>query len=185
METVWEEDTTRRSSLKNKIDNFEEELNQLKLKQASSKPTEFKFPFKWKNAANKSFSKLNQDKILCLYLSKKGQIIGPMFLDIYGGHIIIYKNKAHEYRPRELWFMKIGIKTVPVYIIREIDRKPVSNRDWDAVVARGDSTKNDELLLKMVKLAQLQKVAAAGGKAILYIVGGLIAAVVVGYVVFG
>lgn len=149
-----------------------------------AKRQQFKIPFKWKSKANKFGKKSTENSILCFYLTKNGWLQGPMWLPVVGGNLIIYKNKGHEFIPSELWLIKIGLKTVPIYLIREIDRKPISNKDWDEVIARGGSTKDDEVLLKMLKLAMIEKVKTAMNQSLLYIIGGITALGIALYVIF-
>jgi len=186
MAPVWEEDgTDRTTSLKQQVNRLTEEIERIKVETASKKKQkEFKLPLKWKSAARKSFNKQNEDKILCLYLSAKGQLHAPKFYPLVGGNIIIIKNKAHEYIPSETLYMKVSSKTFPIYFIREIDRKPVSNSDWNEVKERRDSTRNDEVILKMLKLAMVEKVKGQINKAIWWMLGLGIAALIVGYLFF-
>ena len=144
---------------------------------------EWKIPFKWKNNMRKSNGKANKDKVLVIYLSANYRIEPPMLLPVMGGNIVIYKDKAHEFDPSDLFLLKSGKNIVKVLIIREIDRKPVSNKDWAEVKQRGDSTRDDEVLLKMLKLAMVEKVKKAINTSFLWILG-LIAAAVVGYMIF-
>lgn len=188
MEFVREEDdsSSRSSNLKRKIERLNEDIEKLKLENASGKKQKsFKMPWKWKTAVNKSFKKNNDDNILCWYLTAKGQWVGPMFVPLVGGNVLIVKNRAHEFIPSEMTWMKVGTKTCPIYVLRQIDRKPISNTDWNEVINRKDTTKDDEVILKMLKLAMIEKVKGAINKNILWIVGIGIAAVVIGYMIFG
>lgn len=187
MENIREKETSTPSpgSIRDQIEQLKLEQSKLASKVYSKKEKkEFKVPFTWKSKAKKSFSKTNEDKILCLYLTKKGIWLGPIYLPIIGGNIVIYKNKAHEYDPRDLTFMKIGFKTYPLYVMREIDRRAVSNRDYKRVVKRGLSTKNDEVLLKMLKLATVEKAKVAVNKNLWWIIGLVLAAIIAAYVFF-
>lgn len=171
-----------RGTLSNKIRNLEDELTQLKReKEAGQTSKEFKFPFKWMWKFNQSRKAVNIEKVLIMFLNKKNEIEKPMFVPIYSGNIVIYKNKAYEFDPRGIWRLK-GVKGYPsVYLIREIDRRPlrnpdtrklvrdnsgrvvygkdaaVSNMDIEDVRARGDSTESDEFLIKAALKAYTDK----------------------------
>lgn len=117
-----------------------------------SKKKPFKWPFSWKSKANKSSKK--PDTVLVFYLNIKGEIQTPMIIPIYSGNMIIIKNKIHEVDPRAMWSLKLGNKTHKVLIVKEIDRRPVSNLDLDEVRRRGDATDSDEFLIKAALRAQ-------------------------------
>lgn len=110
-----------------------------KSKQASKK--KFKWPVKWKRTMRRSRKKDN--KILILYYTIKGDII-PMLLPIWSGDTIIIRSKPYEVDPRAFW--RLGKYRCMSF--REIDRRPISNLDYDYVKRRGDSTSSDEFLIK-------------------------------------
>jgi hypothetical protein len=112
----------------------------------------FKYPMKWKSKANKSSRK--PDTVLVFYLNIKGEIQTPMVVPIYSGNMVIIRNKIHEVDPRAMWSLKLGMKTHKVLIIKEIDRRPVSNLDLDEIRRRGDATDSDEFLIKAALRAQ-------------------------------
>jgi len=68
--------------------------------------------------------------------------------------MVIIRNKIHEVDPRAMWSLKLGAKTHKVLIIKEIDRRPVSNLDIDEIKRRGDATDSDEFLIKAALRAQ-------------------------------
>lgn len=185
MEDVWEEPSEQsrvsnlgtnnpeRLPIAQKFKALQDELAVLKReKESKEQSTPFKFPFKWNWKFRQARRKSNLEKVLILFLNKKNEIEPPIFVPIYSGNIIVYKNKAYEFDPRGIWRMK-GVRGYPsVYLIREIDRRPltnpntgkyirdkrgrlvyskdaaVSNLDIDEVRARGDSTESDEFLIK-------------------------------------
>lgn len=165
-------------ALERKQREIEEEKNNPKKKKV------FKWGFKAKQNINKFGKKVTQNQILCDYLNKQGIWEGPMYLPIVGGNLIPYKNKGHEYFPNEVTYRKMGTKVVPIYVMREIDRKPVSNTDWNAVRDRKDDTDEDELLLKMLLMAGIDKSKKVEAKGILWILGILVAVGIVAYVIF-
>lgn len=186
MENFRERTTTNRTapSLNEKLDRLIEQMTDREEKEITKESEKkWKMPVKWKSKISKAHKKINRGKVLVIYLSAKGEIEEPMFLPILGGNIIIHKDKAHEFDPSDMYLMKTGNKLARVLIIREIDRKPVSNRDWSEVKARGDSTRDDEVLLKMLKLAMVEKVKKQMNKSLLWILG-LVAAGIVAYMIF-
>jgi len=138
----------------------------------------WKFPSKWIRQAKKSSKR--RDAVLVFYLNIKGELENPMIVPIYGGNMVIIRNKVYEVDPRAIWNVKMGFnKTYKLLIIKEIDRRPVSNLNWDDIRARGDATDSDEFLIKAALRAQMTTTAKRVGKGaiviiILAIVGALI-----------
>jgi hypothetical protein len=106
--------------------------------------------------------------MLVIFLNKKNEIEHPRFMPIFDGNMIVWKNKPYEFDPRAVWRIQ-GVKKNPqVYLIKEIDRRPVrnkqgkivyrdaavSNMDIDEIRSRGDSTESDEFLIKAALKAQ-------------------------------
>lgn len=173
-------------SLKDDVEEMKSELKYKKeMEETAKEGKPWKLPLKWAGPMKKSVKKKNKDKLLVLYLSAKGEIENPMLLPLYSGNLVIYKDKVHEFNPRALWNMQIGNKLYKVIIIREIDRKPVSNLDWDKVKRRGDTTRNDEILLKMLRLAMIEKVKKQVGTWIWYILGAVVLGGIVYFLVKG
>ena len=108
-------------------------------------------PFKWKSAANKAGKE--RDMVAILFLNIKGEIEQPMLLPIYG-NMVLLRNKIYEVDPRAFWILRQGGKMYKFLIIKEIDRRPVSNLDLDEIRRRGDATDSDEFLIKMALRAQ-------------------------------
>ena len=138
----------------------------------------FKYPFSWKLKANKSSKK--PDTVLVFYLNIKGEIQTPMIVPIYSGNMVIIRNKIHEVDPRAMWSLKLGMKTHKVLIIKEIDRRPVSNLDLDEIRRRGDATDSDEFLIKAALRAQT----AVAKKPISIWVWIILGAIVIGLLAF-
>lgn len=122
------------------------------IKETRNTPKGFKWPAKWKAAAKKSALR---NHILVFYLNIKGELEPPRMVPLYAGHMVVIKDKVHEIDPRSLWTTKIGTKMHKLVIIREIDRRPVSNLDWDEIRKRGDATDSDEFLIKAALKAQV------------------------------
>jgi len=112
--------------------------------------------------------------VLVQYLNMKQQISFKLYR-IVGGDQVVIDNKVHTLNPKDMWRYK---KTL-TYIIREIDRKPVSNQDYDAVKQRGDDTSSDVPLIKAV-LGAVQKPSPLQNKSIiLWILGVVVAGIVI------
>ncbi len=103
-----------------------------------------KFKFKYKSKAEMKKSLKNMDLILVFFYTITGEIIGPSLYPIYSGNMVIVRNKPYELDPRAVWrFGKYRCIS-----IKEIDRRPISNLDWDEIKRRGDATDSDEFLIK-------------------------------------
>jgi len=85
------------------------------------------------------------DLVLVMYLSQKYQVTFKV-CRVVSGNIVVIGNKAHTLNPKHIW----RHKKMMWYIIREIDRKPVSNRDYNLVKKRKDDTEADAPLIKAV-----------------------------------
>jgi hypothetical protein len=151
-----------------------------KKSETKEKKKQWKYPSKWTSKAKKA-SKL-RDTVLVFYLNIKGEIEQPMLVPIYGGNMVVIRDKVYEVDPRAMWTIRIGInKIYKVMIIKEIDRRPVSNLDWDDIRRRGDATDGDEFLIKAALKAQVvQATKKAISKGILIIVG----LAVIGFLIF-
>lgn len=138
------------------------------------KKKSWKFPRAWIIKAKRSQKR--RDAVLVFYLNIKGELEPPMVVPIYGGNMVIIRNKVYEVDPRAIWSVKVGFnKTYKLLIIKEIDRRPVSNLDWDDIRVRGDATDSDEFLIKAALRAQMTTTAKQMGKgAIILIVIGII-----------
>lgn len=107
-----------------------------------SKKKKFKFGFKARGEMKRSLKDL--DQILVFFLTITGEVVGPTLYPIYSGNMVIVRSKPYELDPRAVWrFGKFRC-----IVLREIDRRPVSNLDWDEVKRRGDATHSDEFLIK-------------------------------------
>lgn len=185
-----------RLTIAEKIKDLEAKARLAKMEAESEREKKpFRFPFNWKRGFGKVGAKMNKDKVLVFYISKRNEIEPPKFMSVYDGNMIVWNHKVHEYDPRALLWIKYQKKIVPVYLIREIDRrpirnnagdivmyrvKPISNLDKDDVVARGDSTDSDELLIKAFLKAQVKENKIKGN----WILWAIIGLVVVGGLIF-
>ena len=155
-ERKYVEDTINRNSVKKLVHKQvvdERRFNQMRQDtQLNKKP--FRWPFDWNSKAQKS--KKNKDHVLIFYLTIKGEL-ETFVVPIYSGHMVIIKNKVYEVDPRAMWTANVGMvkkKTYKLLIIKEIDRRPVSNLDLDEIRRRGDATDSDEFLIKAALRAQ-------------------------------
>ena len=103
---------------------------------------QFKWPWKVKSEMKKSIKK--PEEILVFFLTITNELVGPKLYPIYSGNMIIVKNSPYELDPRAV--LRFG--KYKCIIIKEIDRRPVSNLDLDEIRRRGDSTASDEFLIK-------------------------------------
>jgi len=99
---------------------------------------------------------------------------------IVSGNLVVVENKVHKLNPDKIW--RLGKDSC--YILREIDRNPISNDDYEDVRARGDDTDADVPLIKAVLGAvQKQKGSEEANKNTMVVVG-IIIAIVIGAILF-
>lgn len=181
METIREDGIgTGARTISDRLKKLEEDkkLDEMR-KDTTEKQKDWKWPGKWKRVIRKSAKKAKDDLAVVLYYNKMGHIEPPKLLPVYSGNIIIYKNSAHEFDPRAVWTTLVGGKLYKVVCIKEIDRRPISNLDLDEIKKRGDSTDSDEILVKMVTKAIIEKQKKALNKGLaVVIILALVAAVV-------
>ena len=139
------------------------------------KQKKFRFPFKWRGVMKNANKKGRQ--ILVWYFNRKGAIEPPRLHPIYESDTIIIRNKPHEVDPRAFWRMGKN----QVLAVKEIDRRPISNLNYEEIKARGDSTDSDEFIIKAAMQAVVGgiKKKVQVNKAVLIILGLLAAAAVV------
>ena len=139
------------------------------------KKKSWRFPRTWSTKAKRSQKR--RDAVLVFYLNIKGELEPPMVVPIYGGNMVIIRNKVYEVDPRAIWSVKVGMnKTYKLLIIKEIDRRPVSNLDWDDIRVRGDATDSDEFLIKAALRAQMTTTAKQMGKGVIILIVVAVAA---------
>jgi len=145
---------------------YEQEFGKKIRDTKKDKKKKFKIPSKLKRLMKKS--QKQKDKILIFYLTQRGDLL-PMLIPIWSGNMVIIKSKPYEVDPRA--FFMFG-KT-RCMIFKEIDRRPVSNLDYDEIKARGDSTHSDEFLIKASMRAFVGGVKKAVDKKVIFIIGAL------------
>jgi len=117
----------------------------------SKKKKNFKFPSRFKGIMKKANKK--GSSILVWYLNAKGIIEPPKIYPMYSSDMIIVRNKPHQVDPRAFWRMG----KYQCLLIKEIDRRPVSNLDYDEIKRRGDATDSDEFIIKAAMQAMIGK----------------------------
>jgi len=158
----------------NRLERIEKKQQELESKmEDKGKKKKFKFPMKIKALSKKADKSMTH--VLVQYLTMKQQIVFKL-CRIVSGIIIVINNKAHELDPKQVW----RYKKHTWYIVREIDRKPVSNQDYYDVKARGDSTDEDVVLIKAVLGAVNKPSDILKNKGIiLWIIGAVVTGVVI------
>ncbi len=160
-----------------KLDRIEKDLTEIKSK-LNNKKRKFKLPFKVKRMMKAERKK--PQHVLVQYLTRKYQIRW-MLQPIVSGSLVVIDNKVHTLDPNKMW--RFGKHMW--YIIREIDRKPVSNRDYKRVIKSKDDTEADVPLIKAV-LGAVQKPPMMPKKkmiaviVILLVVAGIVAFILLG-----
>ena len=136
-----------------------------------------KWKWPWKVRREMDTSKKVKDQILVFYLNVRNELEMPRLYPIYGGNMIIIRNKPYLLTPLAV----LSHGKYKCVVIREIDRRPVSNMDYKDVKARGDSTESDEILIKATLKAMLGPTKTPMNKnmiiivvVIIVIVGGLL-----------
>jgi hypothetical protein len=102
------------------------------------------FSWPWKSKSEMKSSTKKPEEILVFFISITNELLGPKLYPIYSSNMIIVKNSPYELDPRAV--LRFG--KYKAIVIKEIDRRPVSNLDLEEVRRRGDSTASDEFLIK-------------------------------------
>lgn len=133
------------------------------------KKGKFKWPMKWKRIFKSS--RKQRKKILVWFLNINGEIESPKLYPIYSSNMVIIQNRPYQVDPRSFW--RMGKYTCQ--IIKGIDRRPVSNLDYDEIRQRGDSTDSDEFLIKAAMQAVVGGIKKKPVDKKVIIIGALIA----------
>jgi hypothetical protein len=141
------------------------------LQSKEDKSRKYKMPFKDKRLLKSSLKK--KDSVLILYLSQNYKSWFRL-ARIVSGDLVVIDNKVHRLSPDKIW--RHG--KYNLYIIREIDRIPVSNEDYKEIVESQRDTSQDVPLIKAV-IGAYQKQAAADKKNIGVIIGIAVVALIV------
>lgn len=130
---------------------------------------QFRWPWKKKSEMRQSIKKPEQ--ILVFFITITNELVGPKLYPIYGNNMIIIKNSPYELDPRAV--LRFG--NYKCIVIKEIDRRPVSNLDLEEIRKRGDSTSSDEFLIKAAMRSITQApVKKEMNKMVLIIIGVII-----------
>jgi len=165
----WKESTTKPRSLRDEIESLKNEIKYGKQKkETKKKEKQWDYPRKWKGAMKKSLK--DGRKILVFYLTKSGRLEKPKLLPVMPGEYILVHGKPYDVHPKAFWTMG-SKKQYRCLIIREIDRRPVSNMDWKKVMERGDLTDSDEILIRTVMKSILAPKGKEVNKALFIILG--------------
>lgn len=152
--TINPDDSSREATVRDLLNRLLQDKKIEERKQETSKTKkEFKFPKPWLGKMKK-VQKL-KDQVVVFYLNIKGEIEPPVLQPLYSGNMVIIRSKVYEVDPRAFWTARIGFKMYKILLIKEIDRRPVSNLDYTEIKKRGDSTDSDEFLIKAALRAQV------------------------------
>jgi len=164
--------------LKKDLELLERDIAIKKLQKATEKEAkQFKLPFKVKRILNASLKKKGGEKILFFYFNCKSGEVEPPILLPYTGNMVVYKHKVYKLNPKAIWTLRWGPfnKTYKAYFYRDFDRRPISSGDYENVVLSGNSTEDDEILIKAALSARVNTLATnMNWKALL--IGGLVLA---------
>lgn len=145
------------------------------VKKKKKKRKSFKIPSQLKRLCKRADKK--DDSVVAQYLTSKG-LIKFKLCKIISGNIIVVNNKVHILDPQCLWRHKKHFW----YIVREIDRRPVSNKDYSDVKKAGMDTDADTPLIKAVLGAIKKNKKEIGDKKFLII--GAVGLAVIGVIYY-
>ena len=143
-----------------------------KIEETKKDKRPFQFPRKWRGPMKRSLKV--PDRILVFYLNKFGKMEIPKLLPVLDGDMVVVHEKPYEVNPKAVWRMG----RYNVYLIREIDRRPVSNEDYDEVKKRGDCTDSDVFLIKASQRAIQRQAKKELGKGVLIVIGLIVVGIV-------
>lgn len=160
----------------NRIQRLKKEIIKLKGMDKKTKK-KFKMPKKLKALLKKK--KKKPDYVVVQYLTMDYEVRFKL-CKIVSGNLVVIENKVHKLDSSKIW--RLGKSSY--YILREIDRNPVSNSDYQEVKGRGDDTDADVPLIKAVLGAvQKQKSSSETNKNTMIVIG-VIAVIIVVVVLF-
>lgn len=139
--------------------------------------------WKWKKPRkmNRLEKKSNKkaDHVLVEYLTQK-YTVRRMLVKVVAGNILVIDNKVHMINPRDVWRDGKNVW----YKIREIDRLPISNRDYDKLIRQKRITVNDAVVIKaIVGAIQKKELTTVAKKWIIWLIIGAVAAFLI-YIFF-
>ncbi len=171
----------KKENIITKIDNLTKMLTEKQAIEVTKREKkDWKIPFKWRKTFNKSIKSSSTEKVLCFFINNKGELESPVLLPIINGNIIVYKYTIHKIDPTDILTLTYKKKFYKLLIYRLMDRKAISIRDYKQVKADGDSTENDEVLIKAMLTAKASQISKQQiGKGALVIGGLAIAGVII------
>ena len=117
--------------------------------------------------------------VLVQYLTQKQKILF-IVCKVVSGNVIVVNNKVHRLNPKKIWVYKKQVW----YIIREIDREPVSNENVELIRKIGRSTDEDVPLIKAV-LGAVSKKQTIESKNLWIIIGIVVVGAIVLFMFMG
>jgi len=174
------EDDRINSSLRDEVRALRREMRYGKHRtETKKKEKPFNFPFGAKRQMDQSLKA--KDKALVIYLTRNGIMEMPKLLPVVSGNLIYTHGRLFELHPKAIWrFGKYN-----VFIIREIDRLPVSNLDYDKLRKDERLTDNAEAIIKYIMAAKLVPAGPKFNKVLLWIVGIIVVGLVIFFIVKG
>lgn len=141
--------TKRVIPITKKLEDLENELEELTGENNKPKNKIWDYPTKWKRPIKQS---IKSNGILVWFLNIKGELEKPKVYPLRTGGRVIIKGRPYDANPQS--FISLEGKQKCLFI-REIDRRPVCNLDWAKVKERGDLTDSDDILLKTAMDARI------------------------------
>jgi hypothetical protein len=162
--------------IKKDLENLEKDLLIKELnEETKATGKNWKLPLGTQMKLKQSTKKNNFDKILFFYFNCKNGEAEPPVLVPHFGNMVIYRHKVYKLNPKAIWNLRWGLfgKIYKGYFYKDYDRRPISAEDYNQTVTSGNSTEDDDLLIKAALSARVSQVMAGiNGKALL--IGGLI-----------
>jgi len=133
--------------------------------------------FKWSFKIKSIFKKKKKGKeVLVWFFGVNGEINEPRYYPLYYQDMVIVKGKPYKVDPRTFWRMGKNL----VLVIKEIDRIPVSNLDYEEIKSYNRSTENDKLIIKAAMQAKMMKGETKPvNKNVMIVVGIIVIAVII------
>lgn len=130
--------------------------------------------YKWKKPRRATALEKKSDKkfdhVLVEYLTAR-YMVRRLLVKVVAGNLAVIDNKVHILNPRDVW--RDG--KYMWYKIREIDRLPISNRDYDKMIRQKRMTINDSVVIKaIVGAIEKKEPPKIATKWLLYIVIGVV-----------
>lgn len=96
-----------------------------------------------------------KDGILVLHLTARNS--AELIIAHIYGNLIIINNRVHMFDPRAVMPMKTGIgKNTRFIVLKELDRRPVSNLNLAEIRETRNSTENDQLMIATLLKASIE-----------------------------